>query len=146
MAWLLCSIELSHVLLRESLEGIVTLWLLHHLGIGHERILLLLGLHRCERVLAHVLLTHHHRLICHELLLHIGGHHLHHLILLCHLHVLLVTHGVGDEAHRLLWRCLRLSWHLLLLHHGERVIRSWLLSLLRWGGVEIEQVHVFSGF
>ena len=95
---------------------------------------MLLLLHGSEWVLTHTLRHHHIGL---ELLLQVGRHHLHHLVLLRHVHLcllLLVTHRIGDEAH---WFLLLLRLlHLLLghlIHHGERVIRCWLLDSVHDG-------------
>ena len=122
LIWLLSRIELTHVhllvLLRESLESVVVLWTHHARSISHEWIRLVL--HRTtKRILAHILLLllHHH--VGLELLLHVGRHHLHHLVLLSHVHLrllLLVTHWVRDETSWSVWfSTLRLL--LLLLRH-----------------------------
>ena len=107
LAWLLrhllLRVELvGHLLLWESLEGIVLLLLRHaHANwIGHEGVRLVRCLHVSEGILAHVLLLlqHHARL---KLVLHVGGHHLHHLVLLLHVNLrllLFVAHWVWDEG------------------------------------------------
>jgi hypothetical protein len=136
--------------LREGLEGIVLL--LHHSWVGHEGIRLWVLLHVGERILpSHLLLLLHHHVGL-ELLLHVGRHHVHHLILLLHVGVLMMAHRVWNETGWLLLsRYLLLQWLLLAWYsvvHGKgivagsstHVILLRLICLLSWCGIKVENI------